>query len=1071
MNTTSGGMRSSWRIIPPYFIPYGRVGERTGSSLGVFRMRRHRALVMLGAAITLIALAVPSAAFGVLENEYGMRYAGEKTCVVCHAVATYGQTTHADFAKRGAFPDHDYMWPAGRSTGGMTIGQDDVAFSLGGGTGLYEYLIYNPTYSVGPKPVAYTEIQGANRYDTAVAASKSAFTSAATVVVATGQAYPDALGGAGLAGAVNGPLLLTPTNGVPASVIAEIKRLGATKIYVLGGEAAVSKAAYNQLNAVAPATRLAGGNRYATGNAVAAEVVRVLGAGFSGKAIMATGANFPDALGCQSILYAKDMPLILVDPSGAYTLPAGVTSVKVVSTGAAVPASVDAALAGAFAAPRITGANAYATAAAVADYGVSLGMKYDGVGIVTGQAFPDALSAGPAIGAKNGVILLTTTAGLSPEAAAKLTANKATIAKASFMGGQAAVSLATRNQVKAILTGAAASADPNPFAVATFEWLAEEPEVWEIGPEGIATETYTCNGCHHLGFVSQGAKPLVGKFAASAVNGFANQWVSDPASSATDPADKLAAGASIQCENCHGTGEASEAVSNHYGPFTSNVKILKGTQLLDSQLCGQCHGAWEGGNMRGYTPDQNILTFGNPYDLADVPTEATWNGGKLPGTTTNWRFFPSGQNRSAKHSYYTEWAMSGHSYRGQYFDEATGQTENDPRVTPYQKEVGGHYAPDASFANINCTKCHTGEGYAKRKGLAIMKDFVPTTSNTGYMGIECANCHIAHGTDEDNNMGLRKPDSAPTLGGITMTSICEDCHNWQLEMEAKPVVTDPAPEGYYGTPARTVADFGGYIHPTREIYNGIGMFEVPDAGKFMTDVKCEECHMPATRSDFPAKTGIERYDDRSFKRYSHSMHIMEPGDAAAWGLPRWGDSCSPCHVGTPVEDLQEAIETWQADAAAASVEASAAYAAAWTIAEAPGAAETPDSAAFQTLMGRAYYNNRNYLGEGSGGAHNPEYITAGLEVATKMAKSVNGYFDFFTVGGAYPGVNYLMGNVKNGDGSNAASATIVITVGGVDTHVTTDANGNFSYLYSSASSLDGVYWQRCSDPNANVYVP
>ncbi|MCE5190560.1 MAG: cell wall-binding repeat-containing protein, partial [Actinomycetia bacterium] len=56
-------------------------------------------------------------------------------------------------------------------------------------------------------PVAIP-VQGTDRYLTAVEASKK-FGSAATVVVATGETFPDALGGAALAGAVNGPLLLT----------------------------------------------------------------------------------------------------------------------------------------------------------------------------------------------------------------------------------------------------------------------------------------------------------------------------------------------------------------------------------------------------------------------------------------------------------------------------------------------------------------------------------------------------------------------------------------------------------------------------------------------------------------------------------------------------------------------------------------------------------------------------------------------------------------------------------------------------------------------------------------------
>jgi hypothetical protein len=698
-------------------------------------------------------------------------------------------------------------------------------------------------------------------------------------------------------------------------------------------------------------------------------------------------------------------------------------------------------------------------------------MKYDGVGIVTGQAYPDALSAGPAVGSKNGVMLLTTTASLSSDTAAKLTANKATISKVTFMGGPAAVSVNTRNQVKVILTGASSAVDPNPFKVGTFEWDPAFPETWEFGAEGVGYSTYTCGGCHHLGWVSQNTKPSKGKFVATASTPVANAWVSNPASSTPSP-QKYEAGASIQCEVCHGTGEASVAVSNHYGPFTSNVKIVKGNALLDSQVCGQCHGRFKAGNTLGYTPDQNLLTFVTPYSFGDIPTEATWNGGINAATGKAWVFFPNGANRTQKHIYYQEWILSGHSYRGAYYDPVGGVTLDDPRVTPYQKVIGGHYSPKADFAEEYCINCHTGEGYALRKGLALVKNFEPTEDNVGFMGTECANCHIAHGADTENGMAVREPDAEPTLYGLEMTSICEDCHNWEREMEGEEhVVTNPLPVNASGAPAKDLSIRGGYNHPTREIYNGYGLFEVEEAGKFMPNVVCEDCHMPATKSDFPEKTGLERHANQSWKRYSHRMHIMEPGDAEEWDLAPWGDSCSPCHPGLTQSELQEELEGWLEDTAAASVEASAAYADAWAIAEG-GGPEDPDSLAFQTLMGRAYYNIRAYLGEGSLGAHNPEYLVEGLEAATKMAKSVNGSFGFLAWGDAFAGVDYITGNVLNGDGSPAAGAAIQFTVDSVPETVYTDANGNFVFLFADdAATFDEPVWKRCSDPAADLPLP
>lgn len=60
-------------------------------------------------------------------------------------------------------------------------------------------------------PAVEAEVEGVNRYLTAIEAAKKAYPGGArTVVLATGTNWPDALGGAALAGARNGPSLLTP---------------------------------------------------------------------------------------------------------------------------------------------------------------------------------------------------------------------------------------------------------------------------------------------------------------------------------------------------------------------------------------------------------------------------------------------------------------------------------------------------------------------------------------------------------------------------------------------------------------------------------------------------------------------------------------------------------------------------------------------------------------------------------------------------------------------------------------------------------------------------------------------
>ena len=87
---------------------------------------------------------------------------------------------------------------------------------------------------------------GADRYETAAATSLSTYPQGATTAyLASGAGYPDALAGAPVAALAGAPLLLTQRDCVPGSTLAELTRLGATKIVVLGGTSAVSDAAAN----------------------------------------------------------------------------------------------------------------------------------------------------------------------------------------------------------------------------------------------------------------------------------------------------------------------------------------------------------------------------------------------------------------------------------------------------------------------------------------------------------------------------------------------------------------------------------------------------------------------------------------------------------------------------------------------------------------------------------------------------------------------------------------------------------------------------------------------------------
>jgi len=586
-----------------------------------------------------------------------------------------------------------------------------------------------------------------------------------------------------------------------------------------------------------------------------------------------------------------------------------------------------------------------------------------------------------------------------------------------------------------------------PFVVLTAEWDPSEPTLWEMdNTAGVEFENYACNQCHMLGATKKGVT-------VNGVLGTANVWAKE---AAADPAvfASWIPGVGIQCERCHGTGVAAASVTQG-GHFTSGVKIVGYTEgsvasrnLLKSEVCGQCHGSFKtGGNIAGYTPDKNINDFvPNPYTLADVPTEFSASS----------KFFPSGQNKGNKHVYYTEWALSGHSIRGGLTATSTGE------VTPYQASGASHYAANNANGTPNagrllCNRCHTGEGYLQRKGAKIMDSWDAATDPAGMIGQECAACHISHGAEtapgEAVGMAVRAPETDLAAGYSVNAStgpnksICEDCHNWQREVAN--AGTAPALPGIL---AKYVS------HPQREIYHGRAMLEIPAGSDFMPGAKCEQCHMPATRSDFPAKTDLPRYADRSWKRYSHRMFIMRPGDAEAWGLAPWGDSCSPCHAGETQGELEANIVAWQADAADLADEASTTIAARVAAGKAVAAGDID-------LLKRASANLSLFVQDGSAGAHNPTYEQAGLSKAVELAKSAGGTLSInapASVGGMQ--LFGIAGQALMGDGTAAAGVTVTLWSGSTKLGTSVaDENGNYAFAQAmSATKAFTVKWARSS---------
>ena len=201
-------------------------------------------------------------------------------------------------------------------------------------------------------------IAGATRYETAAAIAAEAFPGpVATLLVATGRNFPDALAGASAGARLGAPVLLVPGNAPPSGALAvrlsaELARLVPGRILVLGGEGAIDPGTHAWLARFAPQVeRLAGPTRYETAAAITAAVYPT----GQPRLFVATGDNFPDALAAAPL----GGPLLLVPRNGAVPS-AGVMAetrrlapgqIVVLGTGMIVPDATVSLLAGAPTAP------------------------------------------------------------------------------------------------------------------------------------------------------------------------------------------------------------------------------------------------------------------------------------------------------------------------------------------------------------------------------------------------------------------------------------------------------------------------------------------------------------------------------------------------------------------------------------------------------------------------------------------------------------------------------------------------------------------------------------------------
>jgi DNA-binding beta-propeller fold protein YncE/putative cell wall-binding protein len=280
-------------------------------------------------------------------------------------------------------------------------------------------------------PEALTRLAGSDRIATSIAISRAAFADgeADSVVLARADDYADALIGTPLAARVNGPLLLTHSEGIPDAVMAELLRVLPfwRIVFVLGGEAAMAPDMEYELYRQGYT-----GIRYAGPSRVETAIAAMEAFGHPGTRMIASAEDFPDALAAGAAAAARGGAVLLTTPDrphpalDAYLAAHAGTTIAIGGPAArAYPA-----------AEAVSGADRHVTALAVAE---RFFPDAGAVAVARSGLFADALSGGAHAAALAAPVILSSTASVHPAVAAYLCEHADDIEGGVAFGGTAAL--------------------------------------------------------------------------------------------------------------------------------------------------------------------------------------------------------------------------------------------------------------------------------------------------------------------------------------------------------------------------------------------------------------------------------------------------------------------------------------------------------------------------------------------------------------------------------------------------------------------------------------------------------
>jgi len=315
---------------------------------------------------------------------------------------------------------------------------------------------------VGPSFVQGSRIGGTARNNTelSLAVAREGWDSAHTVILIRDDSLADALTSVPLSYKYNAPVLMTPAQDLPQSLLAEINRLEAERVIIIGGKEAVSPNIASLLqNLGYMVERIAGADRYDTAARIAARFDS------ADTVYLAYGQGEADALAASSFAARKGIPILLTEkntvPQATQEQLERLDPLQVVLLGGqgVIGSAVEEALKKNYLVERWGGADRYETAWAI------LRNLFDGEStayfcsalvspkdVAGGKPYGDALLAASLAAKKEAVVINLPPNHLPGALEYFLTFNKGYLAEARVIGNRTAISPILEKQLEQMLT-------------------------------------------------------------------------------------------------------------------------------------------------------------------------------------------------------------------------------------------------------------------------------------------------------------------------------------------------------------------------------------------------------------------------------------------------------------------------------------------------------------------------------------------------------------------------------------------------------------------------------------------